>query len=115
MGGPDGVRVVRTVDPGGESPEWDGEVGLIPRSSRAWRSNRTGRLVIACGPPIMLHYLFQALDGLGYSPDQVVTTLENKMKCGIGLCGRCNVGPFSVCRDGPVVSWREMQSLPKDF
>ena len=74
-----------------------------------------GRIVIACGPPIMLHYLFLSLGKVGYSPDQVVTTLENKMKCGIGHCGRCYVGPFSVCRDGPVVTWAELNELPKDY
>ena len=51
----------------------------------------------------------------GYQPDQVVTTLENKMKCGIGHCGRCYVGPFSVCKDGPVVTWAELNELPKDY
>jgi NAD(P)H-flavin reductase len=63
----------------------------------------------------MLHYLFLSLDKLGYRHDQVMTTLENRMKCGIGLCGRCNVGPFLVCRDGPVVSWQELDALPKDY
>ena len=66
-------------------------------------------------PPIMLHYLFLSLGKVGYSPDQVVTTLENKMKCGIGHCGRCYVGPFSVCRDGPVVTWAALHELPKDY
>ena len=75
-----------------------------------------GRIVVACGPPVMLHYLFLSLgkDGL-LEPEQVVTTLENKMKCGIGHCGRCYVGPFSVCRDGPVVTWAELNELPKDY
>ena len=63
----------------------------------------------------MLHFLFQSLEKLGYSRDQVVTTLENKMKCGIGHCGRCNIGPFYVCRDGPVVTWRQLSMLPKDY
>jgi NAD(P)H-flavin reductase len=45
----------------------------------------------------------------------VVTTLENKMKCGIGICGRCNVGPFFVCRDGPVLTWDELNKLPRDY
>ena len=53
--------------------------------------------------------------GHGYAPEQVITTLENKMKCGFGQCGRCNVGSFYVCRDGPVVSWEQMQALPDDF
>ncbi len=111
----DGVRVVRTVDPGGETEEWDGEVGLLPNVFERLALDPKDRIVVACGPPIMLHFLFLSLGKLGYEPDQVVTTLENKMKCGIGHCGRCYVGPFSVCRDGPVVTWAELNELPKDY
>jgi sulfhydrogenase subunit gamma (sulfur reductase) len=111
----DGVRVVRTVDPGGETEGWDGEVGLLPNVFEKLALDPADRIVIACGPPVMLHYLFLALGKTGYQPDQVVTTLENKMKCGIGHCGRCYVGPFSVCKDGPVVTWAELNELPKDY
>ena len=111
----DGVRVVRAVDPGGETDDWDGEVGLLPSVFERLGLDPDGRIVIACGPPIMLHYLFLSLGKVGYSPDQVVTTLENKMKCGIGHCGRCYVGPFSVCRDGPVVTWAALNELPEDY
>ncbi len=113
--GIDGVRVVRTVDPGGETDGWDGEVGLLPAVFERQGLAPEGRIVIACGPPIMLHFLFQSLEKLGYPPEQVITTLENKMKCGFGQCGRCNIGSFYVCRDGPVVSWERMQALPADF
>jgi len=111
----DGVRVVRTVDPGGESGECDGEVGLIPDVFERQGLPADGRTVIACGPPVMLHFLFKSLERNGYAPDQVITTLENKMKCGFGQCGRCNVGAFYVCRDGPVVSWEQMRALPDDL
>ncbi len=111
----EGVRVVRTVDPGGETGDWDGEVGLLPEVFEGLGLAPDGRIVAACGPPVMLHFLFRSLARSGYSPDQVVTTLENKMKCGIGHCGRCYVGPFAVCRDGPVVTWAELNELPKDF
>lgn len=113
--GIDGVRVVRTVDPGGEDEDWDGEVGLIPEVFERQQLAPDGRIVIACGPPVMLHFLFEALKRAGYAPEQVYTTLENKMKCGFGQCGRCNVGSFYVCRDGPVVSWERMLSLPADL
>ena len=111
----DGVTVVRTVDPGGETEGWDGEVGLLPNVFETLGLDPDNRVVIACGPPVMLHYLFLSLGKTGYQPDQVVTTLENKMKCGIGHCGRCYVGPFSVCKDGPVVTWAELNELPKDY
>ncbi len=110
-----GVKVVRTVDPGGETPAWDGEVGLLPNVFEKLGLGPENRVVIVCGPPIMLHFMFMALEKLGYTPDQVVTTMENKMKCGVGLCGRCNIGRFFVCRDGPVFTWAEVRALPKDF
>lgn len=111
----DGVRVVRAVDPGGETEDWDGEVGMIPDVFERLGLASDGRVVVACGPPIMLHFLFKTLEKMHYAPDQVITTLENKMKCGFGQCGRCNVGPFYVCRDGPVVTWEQVRSLPDDF
>ncbi len=109
------TRVVRTVDPGGESPGWDGEVGLLPQVFERLALAPQGRIVVTCGPPVMLHYMFLALGRMGYAPERVVTTLENKMKCGLGLCGRCNVGRFFVCTDGPVVTWARLQGLPEDL
>lgn len=110
-----GTRVVRTVDPGGETPGWDGEVGLVPAVYEKLALAPTNRVVVACGPPIMLTFLFRSLEKLGYAPSQVVTTLENRMKCGLGLCGRCNVGRHYVCVDGPVFTQEQLQALPKDY
>ncbi|HYA00154.1 MAG TPA: FAD/NAD(P)-binding protein [Candidatus Binatia bacterium] len=110
-----GVRVVRTVDPGGERPGWDGEVGLIPDVFERLALPPDGRMVVVCGPPVMLGSMLRALDRLGYSPERVVTTLENRMKCGFGECGHCNVGPFVVCRDGPVISAAQLRRLPPDL
>jgi NAD(P)H-flavin reductase len=110
-----GVRVVRTVDPGGEAPGWDGEVGLLPAVFEKLGLSASGRTVVSCGPPVMLHYLFMALGKLGYQPAHVVTTMENKMKCGLGLCGRCNAGEKFVCVDGPVFTWAQVDAMPKDY
>lgn len=110
-----GVRVIRTVDPGGEATGWDGEVGLLPHVFERLALGPDGRIVIVCGPPIMLHFMFLALEKSGFTPEQVVTTMENKMKCGIGLCGRCTIGRVFVCRDGPVFTWAQVRAFPKDF
>lgn len=110
-----GVRVVRAVDPGGETPGWDGEIGLLPHVFEKLGLSPEGRILVTCGPPIMLHYLFLSLKKLRFSPENVVTTLENKMKCGLGLCGRCNVGRYYVCVDGPVFTWAQLQTMPKDY
>jgi sulfhydrogenase subunit gamma (sulfur reductase) len=109
------VEVVRTVDPGGETPDWTGKVGLIPHIFEQLGLTPENRTVVACGPPIMLKYLFASLQKLGYAPENVVTTLENRMKCGIGHCGRCNVGRTYLCTRGPVFTWAELQSMPDDM
>jgi len=64
---------------------------------------------------VMLHFMFKALEKLGYGHEQVVTTLENRLKCGYGQCGRCNVGRVYVCRDGPVFTWAQVRALPSDY
>lgn len=109
------TRVVRTVDPGGETPEWDGEVGLLPNVFEKLGQSPRDHVVVVCGPPIMLHFMFQALEKLGYGYDQVVTTMENRMKCGYGQCGRCNIGRVYVCKDGPVFTWAQVRALPRDY
>lgn len=111
----DGVKLVRTVDPGGETPEWDGEVGLVPHVFEKIAPSPNGSIVITCGPPIMIHFMLLTLEKCGYPKERVVTTLENKMKCGFGKCGRCNVGNVYVCKDGPVFTAAQLEHLPKEF
>ncbi len=109
------VKVVLTVDPGGETPDWKGEVGLIPPVLEKLAPKPENTIAIMCGPPIMIKFTLLSLHKLGFKPDQIITTLENKMKCGLGKCGRCNVGPYYVCKDGPVFTAEQLQEMPKDF
>ena len=73
------------------------------------------RVAITGGPPIMIKFVLQALEKLGYTPEQVITTLEMRMKCGVGKCGRCNIGPVYVCKEGPVFSLAELNELPAEY
>jgi len=68
-------------------------------------------IALTCGPPIMIKFVIDNLVKLGFQPDQIYTTLEMRMKCGIGKCGRCNVGNLYVCKDGPVFSYDQLQSI----
>ena len=70
---------------------------------------------IICGPPIMIKFVLQALIEMGFDKKQVYTTLELKMKCGIGKCGRCNIGSKFVCKDGPVFRCDEIDELPGEY
>jgi NAD(P)H-flavin reductase len=92
-----------TVDEGDEG--WAGNVGLITQLLEKVNPSPEDAIAITCGPPIMIHFVFLTLQKLGFSPDRMLTTLEARMHCGIGKCGRCNLGEKFVCIDGPVF-WR---------
>jgi NAD(P)H-flavin reductase len=109
------VRLVTTVDPGGETPDWKGEVGFVPAVLEKMNPTAENTIAIVCGPPVMIKFTFPVLDKLGFKPENIYTTLENRMKCGVGKCGRCNVGDKYVCKDGPVFSRVQLEALPAEF
>ncbi len=102
-----------TVDKGDE--DWTGQEGFVPAVVEQVVPSPENALVLLCGPPIMLKYTLPVLTGLGFGPGEIITSLEMRMKCGIGLCGRCNIGPMYVCRDGPVFTYEQIQALPAEF
>jgi NAD(P)H-flavin reductase len=109
------VNVVRCVDPGGEIPGWDGEIGFVPNVLEKARlpSDNTAALVI--GPPVMIKFTLPVLAKMGVPDANIYTSLENRMKCGLGKCGRCNCGPLYVCKEGPVFSMEQLKALPNDY
>lgn len=109
------VRMITTVDPGGETPDWDGKVGFVPTVLEEVAPDSTDTIAIVCGPPIMIKFTFPVLEKLGFKDENVYTTLENRMKCGVGKCGRCNVGKLYVCKDGPVFTKAELNDLPPEY
>ena len=109
------VRVVRCVDPGGETPEWKGEIGLIPTVLERAQVPAENAIALVIGPPIMIKYTLPVLDRMGIKEEDIYTSLENRMKCGVGKCGRCNAGPVYVCKDGPVFTMKQLRSIPNDF
>ncbi len=111
----DDVQTVYTVDPGGETPEWEGEIGFVPHVLEEVKPPVENTIVITCGPPIMIKFVLVSLTTLGFSMESVYTTLENRMKCGVGKCGRCNVGNKYVCKDGPVFRCSDLNALPREF
>jgi NAD(P)H-flavin reductase len=109
------LATVLTVDPGGEDEGWTGEVGFVPTVLEKLGFSPQATTVITCGPPIMIKFVLLSLANMGFEPAQIITTLEMKMKCGLGKCGRCNIGPAYVCKHGPVFSYAELQDLPEEF
>jgi sulfhydrogenase subunit gamma (sulfur reductase) len=109
------VRLVVTVDPGGETPDWKGETGFVPAIVEKTAPSAENTIAVVCGPPIMIKYTFPVLEKLGFSDSSIYTTLENRMKCGFGKCGRCNVGSIYVCKDGPVFTYQSLKMLPDEY
>lgn len=109
------VRVCQTVDPGGETPDWKGDIGFVPAIVEKAAPPAENSFAIVCGPPVMIKFTLPVLEKLGFRSDRIYTTLENRMKCGLGKCGRCNVGPVYVCKDGPVFTAEQLAGLPNDF
>ena len=102
-----------TVDEGDEG--WTGNVGLITQLLEQVAPSPQNAVTITCGPPIMIHFVMLTLAKLGFTRQQMMVTLEAKMKCGIGKCGRCNLGEKFVCVDGPVFSFDEVARLLESF
>lgn len=108
----DGISVHLTIDR--EQPDWSGHVGFVPNYVRELGFT-TDKTVVMCGPPIMIKFTLAALMELGFAREQVYTTMELKMKCALGKCGRCNIGNKYVCKDGPVFRFDQLDELPDEY
>jgi NAD(P)H-flavin reductase len=96
--------------------QWDHHVGLITDLLERVAPAPEEAITITCGPPIMIHFVNQMLvEKFGFHPGQNYVTLEARMHCGIGKCGRCNLGEKLVCVDGPVFSMAEVGNLLESF
>lgn len=104
------VDVYQTVDDPGVSTGWDGHVGfvteLVPKVVR-----EPNVVVYVCGPDPMMTATIAALRRAGVNLDDIEVTLERNMQCGVGWCGHCQLGPFLLCRDGPVLTATELDDL----
>jgi sulfhydrogenase subunit gamma (sulfur reductase) len=70
---------------------------------------------VLCGPPIMIKFVSGALVEAGIPKERILTTLEMRMTCGVGKCGKCNIGHKYVCIDGPVFSMDELSEMPAEY
>jgi len=97
-----------------EQEGWDGHVGFIPSFVKELDPS-LDYTVLMCGPPVMIKFTLQGLKELGFKDEQIYTTLEMRMKCGIGKCGRCNLGDKYICKDGPVFRFDQLSELPDEY
>lgn len=98
-----------------EAAGWDGLVGFVPTIAGQVAPSPKNAAALICGPPIMIKFTMPPLEEIGWKDDQVFLSLENRMKCGLGVCGHCNVGPVYVCKDGPVFTREEVKKLPMEM
>ena len=106
------ANVHMTIDR--EQKGWNGSVGFVPNFVQQLNFS-PDRTTLVCGPPIMIKFTLQALEKMGFENTKIYTTMELRMKCGIGKCGRCNIGSKYVCKDGPVFRCAELAELPDEY
>ena len=107
------VKTYITVDKGDK--DWTRREGFVPTVLKEIAPQADGTIALVCGPPVMIKFTVPVLSELGFSLGSIFLSLEMRMKCGIGKCGRCNIGHKYVCRDGPVFSLAELETLPQEY
>nr|CBX28255.1 hypothetical protein N47_G35790 [uncultured Desulfobacterium sp.] len=111
----DDINMHITVDATND-PDWKYNIGFVPTVTEQKAPNADAdTYAIICGPPIMIKFTQPVLDKLGYDHDHIIMSLENRMKCGIGMCGRCNIGKEFVCKDGPVFTLAQLNATPREY
>ena len=110
----DDIKVHITVD-ATDDPEWPYNIGFVPTITEKKITTSENSYALVCGPPIMIKFTQPVLEKVGFKPEQIIMSLEMRMKCGIGICGRCNIGDQYVCKDGPVLSLAQLNELPQEY
>jgi NAD(P)H-flavin reductase len=110
----DDIRMHITVDSSND-PTWKYNVGFVPAIVKQKITSAENAYALVCGPPVMIKFTQPVLQELGFSPERIILSLEMRMKCGIGMCGRCNIGDKFVCKDGPVFSLAQLRELPPEY
>ncbi len=105
----EGMRCLLTVDVGGDG--WTGNVGVVGSLLSEVKFDVGQAVVFVCGPPIMIRFVVRDLVAMGFGEDDIISTLERHMRCGIGKCNHCIHGDKYICLDGPVFTYRQMKAM----
>ena len=111
--GKEDVTVRLTID--NDEPGWKGLVGFPHDLVRNLELDLGALYAILCGPPMMIKAVQRSLMEMGLPIDRIYTTLEMRMTCGVGKCGKCNIGRRYVCVDGPVFCMSELSEMPAEY
>ena len=107
------TEIILTIDRPEEG--WDGSVGFPHNIVAEMDVDFDNTIAVTCGPPIMIKFVSAKLMELGIPKNKIYTTLEMRMTCGAGKCGKCNIGRKYVCIDGPVFSMEELANMPQEY
>jgi sulfhydrogenase subunit gamma (sulfur reductase) len=105
------LKLLVTVDAADET--WKGNVGVVGSLLKQVNLDVLNTYAFVCGPPIMIRFAIQDLLKLNFPEENIITTLERYMKCGVGKCGHCAIGYKYVCVDGPVFNYKQIKKLPE--
>ena len=100
------TQLLTTVDYGGLS--WRGYVGVVTTLFRYIRIRPERTTAMICGPEVMMRFVVLELRNRGFSSDDIWISAERNMKCAVGHCGHCQMGPLFVCKDGPVFQYTQI-------
>ncbi len=95
--------------------DWKGKVGLVTELLENTGIDMNNAYAVSCGPEIMLKFVTLKLLSVGFKPEQIYLSMNRKMSCGMGICGRCNIGPYYLCKDGPDMNYAKIQQYPDVF
>jgi NAD(P)H-flavin reductase len=101
------LQVLTTVDYGGT--RWRGHVGVVTTLFRFLRLHPAQTVAFTCGPEIMMRYVVRELLARGLADSDIHLSMERNMKCAVGSCGHCQLGPYFVCKDGPIFTYQQMR------
>ncbi|MBL7198261.1 MAG: oxidoreductase, partial [Candidatus Omnitrophica bacterium] len=105
------IEVILTVDKSDNT--WKGNVGLVTTILEDLKFNLKNSVAIVCGPPIMMKFSTFKLLEKGFVPKDIYLSMEKNMSCGLGQCGHCRLGPYHVCKDGPVFTYEQLKDIPE--
>lgn len=98
-----------TVDQG--EPGWQGHIGLVTSLLDQYKNDPAETVAFVCGPPMMISAVISDLSQRGFADENIITTMERHMKCGVGVCRHCHMSGKLVCKDGPVFNLAELKEL----
>ncbi len=111
----DELELQLTVDSAEDYPDWDGEEGVVTTIMEDPDADIESGVSVVCGPPIMMKFATLKLLDMGYDPDQIYLSMEKNMSCGVGKCGHCGIGPYYVCKHGPVMTYDKLEDYDEVF